>query len=124
MSIYQVPAKDEKQAKFFAIDAEMRSRAAYDANIKFFTSQTQKAKVLTVMQILKNMLRVNNNAYYEKIFETPRQQKANGVFTDVTVFKFMPNRYVRSSDIVNVMQQLGFTAKYSPRSGNIKIVVK
>src|SRR6056300_1443849 len=104
MSIHQVPAKDEKQAKFFAIDAEMRSRAAYDANIKFFTSQTQKSKVLTVMQILKNMLRVNNIAYYEKIFETPRQQKANGVFTDVTVFKFMPNRYVRSSDIVNVMQ--------------------
>ena len=121
---HQKPAADEKQAKFFAVDAEMRSRAAYDANVKFFTSHSHKSKVKTVMDTLCGMLRVNNVAYFEKIFETAREQKANGVFTDVTVFKFMPNRYVRSSDIVTAMEQLGFTAKYSPRSGNIKIVVK
>jgi hypothetical protein len=122
--MFQAPAKDEKQAKFFAVDAELRARAAYAANKEFFNSQSHVSKVETVVAMLRNMLRVNNTSYFEKLFETARAQKSKGVFTDVTVYKFIPNRYVSSSDVVIAMQELGFTAKYNPRSANIKIVVK
>ena len=40
--MFQKSAKDEKQAKFFAVDAELRARAAYNANAKFFESGTQR----------------------------------------------------------------------------------
>lgn len=122
--MFQAPAQSEQQAKYFAIDAAIRARAAYDSNKSFFKSQTQNSKVNTVVARLKELLRVNNVAYFDKIIETARAQKAQGVFTDVTVYKFIPNRYVSSSDVVIAMQELGFTAKYNPRSANIKIVVK
>jgi hypothetical protein len=121
---YQLPAESEKQAKFFAVDAAIRARAAYNANSQFFKSQSQQSKVNTVVARLKELLRVNNVAYFEKIIETARQQRAKGVFTDVTVYKFIPNRYVSSSDVVCAMQALGFTAQYNPRSANIKVCVK
>ena len=122
--MFQAPAQSEQQAKYFAIDAAIRARAAYDSNKSFFKSQTQNSKVNTVVARLKELLRVNNVAYFDKIIETARAQKAQGVFTDVTVYKFIPNRYISSSDVVIAMQELGFTAKYNPRSANIKIVVK
>lgn len=122
--MYQLPAESEKQAKFFAIDAEIRARAAFSAHKSFFKSQSQQSKVDTVVARLKELLRVKNVAYFDKIIETARDQKSKGVHTDVTVYKFIPNRYVSSSDVVCAMQELGFTAKYNPRSANIKIVVK
>lgn len=122
--MFQSPAESEKQAKFFAVDAALRARAAYNKNSQFFNSQSQQSKVNTVVARLKELLRVNNVAYFEKIIETARDQKAKGVFTDVTVYKFIPNRYVSSSDVVCAMQSLGFTAQYNPRSANIKITVK
>jgi hypothetical protein len=122
--MFQKSAKDEKQAKFFAVDAELRARAAYNANAQFFESGTQQSKVNTVVSTLRAMLRVNNTNYYEKIFETARDQKSKGVFTDVTVFKFMPNRYVKSADVLEAMKELGFNAEYNVNSGNIRIVVK
>ena len=122
--MFQAPAKDEKQAKFFAVDAELRARAAYAANKEFFTSQSHLSKVETVVATLRNMLRVNGISLYEKIFETARNQKSKGVFTDVTVYKFQPSKYVKSAEIVAAMAELGFDAAYSPKSCNIKIVVK
>ena len=122
--MFQKSAKDEKQAKFFAVDAELRARAAYNANSKFFESSTHRSKVETVVTTLRAMLRVNSTSFYEKIFETARNQKSKGVFTDVTVFKFMPNRYVKSVDVLNAMKELGFASEYNVNSGNIRIVVK
>jgi hypothetical protein len=122
--MFQAPAKDENQAKFFAIDAELRSRAAYAANKEFFTSQSHQSKVEAVVATLRNMLRVNGISFYEKIFETARDQKSKGVYTDVTVYKFQPSKYVKSAEIVAAMEELGFVATYSPKSCNIKIVVK
>lgn len=122
--MFQAPAKDEKQAKFFAVDAELRARAAYAANKEFFTSQSHQSKVDAVVATLRNMLRVNGISFYEKIFETARDQKSKGVFTDVTVYKFQPSKYVKSAEIVAAMKELGFVATYSPKSCNIKIVVK
>ena len=117
------PAKDEKQARFFAIDAEREAAAAFNANKSFFNSQSQKSKVATVVSELKQLLRVNGFSYYEKIFETARSQKKKGVFTDVTVNRFIPNKHIKSSTIIQQMQQLGFAAEYNPRSNNIKVVV-
>ena len=122
--MFQAPAKDEKQAKFFAVDAELRARAAYAANKKFFDSQSHQSKVEAVVATLKSLLRVGNTSYYEKIFETARDQKSKGVFTDVTVYKFQPSKFVKSAAIITAMAELGFTAAYSAKSGNIKIVVK
>ena len=122
--MFQKSAKDEKQAKFFAVDAEMRARAAYNANSRFFESATHRSKVEAVVATLRTMLRINGTGFYEKIFETARNQKSKGVFTDVTVFKFMPNRYVKSVDVLNAMKELGFAAEYNVNSGNIRIVVK
>ena len=122
--MFQAPAKDEKQAKFFAVDAELRARAAYAANKEFFNSQSHVSKVETVVATLRNMLRVNNTSYFEKLFETARAQKSKGVFTDVTVYKFQPNKYVKSAEIIAAMAELGFEAVYSTKSCNIKIVVK
>jgi hypothetical protein len=122
--MFQAPAKDEKQAKFFAVDAELRARAAYAANKDFFTSQSHQSKVDAVVATLRNMLRVNGISFYEKIFETARDQKSKGVFTDVTVYKFQPSKYVKSAEIVAAMEELGFVATYSTKSCNIKIVVK
>ena len=76
------------------------------------------------MATLRAMLRINGTGFYEKIFETARNQKSKGVFTDVTVFKFMPNRYVKSVDVLNAMKELGFASEYNVNSGNIRIVVK
>jgi hypothetical protein len=122
--MFQKSAKDEKQAKFFAVDAEMRARAAYNANSRFFESATHRSKVEAVVATLRTMLRINGTGFYEKIFETARNQKSKGVFTDVTVFKFMPNRYVKSVDVLDAMKELGFAAEYNVNSGNIRIVVK
>jgi hypothetical protein len=121
---HQQPAQDETQAKFFAVDAELRSRAAYNKYTKFFNSQSHLSKVSAVVQTVKDMLRVDNTAFYEKVFETAREQKKNGIHTDVTVFKFMPNRYIKSADVIKAITKLGFDANYNVRSGNIKIVVK
>ena len=122
--MFQKSAKDEKQAKFFAVDAELRARAAYNANSRFFESSAHRSKVEAAVSTLRAMLRVNNTSFYEKIFETARNQKSKGVFTDVTVFKFMPNRYVKSVDVLGAMKELGFAAEYNVNSGNIRIVVK
>ena len=122
--MFQAPAKDEKQAKFFAVDAELRARAAYASNKQFFDSQSHQSKVNAVVATLKSLLCINNTSYYEKIFETARAQKSKGVFTDVTVYKFQPSKFVKSAAIVAAMAELGFDAAYSAKSGNIKIVVK
>jgi hypothetical protein len=36
----------------------------------------------------------------------------------------MPNRYVKSVDVLDAMKELGFAAEYNVNSGNIRIVVK
>lgn len=118
------PAKDEKQAKFFAVDASVKARATYNANPKFFNSASHVSKIATVKSVLQEMLVVKGMRYYTSIFETARKQKAKGLHTDVTVHKFMPNKHVKSSQVVAAMQELGFEVTYNPRSCNIKIVVK
>ena len=117
-------AKDEAQAKAFAIDASVKAQAAFKKHYNFFTSQVHRSNVQTVVSTLKSMLKHNNFAYYEKLFETPRDQLKKGVFTDVTVFKFMPNSKVKSSQIISAMHALGFVATYNPKSQNINIVVR